>query len=75
MEQQYTFRYRSGGKELKDRMIVTTYVGRNAILPLFACFEICFGFMFGGVLLIENLFLYPESGGILTELSTLGTTP
>ncbi len=51
---------------LKDRRIVTTYVGRNAVLPLFTRFAISLGFMFGGALLIENLFLYPGVGRYLT---------
>jgi peptide/nickel transport system permease protein len=50
---------------LKDRRIALSYVGRNAILPLFTRFAISLGFMFGGVLLIENLFLYPGIGRYL----------
>jgi len=52
---------------LKDRRIVTAYVGRNAMLPLFTRFAIALGFMFGGVLLIENLFLYPGIGRFLNQ--------
>lgn len=52
---------------LKDRRIITTYVGRNAMLPLFTRFAIALGFMFGGVLLIENLFLYPGIGRFLNQ--------
>lgn len=50
---------------LKERRIVTSYVGRNAMLPLFTRFAITLGYMFGGVLLIENLFLYPGIGRYL----------
>lgn len=50
---------------LKERRISLSYVGRNAVLPLFTRFAISLGFMFGGVLLIENLFLYPGVGRYL----------
>jgi len=47
---------------LSDRRIVLTYVGRNAMLPLFAQFAIAIGLMFSGVVFIENIFLYPGIG-------------
>ncbi len=42
--------------------IATTYVGRNAILPLFTSFMITLGYMFGGSHFIEWLFTYRGIG-------------
>ena len=47
---------------LKKRRIALSYVGRNAILPLFTRFTIALGYMFGGSVLIENIFTYPGMG-------------
>lgn len=47
---------------LPDKRIVTTYVGRNAVLPLFTEFAISLGTMFNGVIFIERIFLYPGIG-------------
>ena len=51
---------------LPRRRIVLTYVGRNAILPLFTRLAISIGYMFGGVVFIENIFSYPGIGQYLT---------
>ncbi|MGB9759601.1 MAG: ABC transporter permease [Thermoproteota archaeon] len=50
---------------LKDSRIAITYVGRNAILPLFTRLAISFGYIFGGSVLIENTFSYPGIGRFL----------
>lgn len=47
---------------LSERRIITTYVGRNAILPLITGLAISFGALFGGSPLVEQLFLYPGVG-------------
>ncbi len=47
---------------LPDRRIAITYVGRNAILPLFTSFMITLGYMFGGSHFIEWLFTYRGIG-------------
>ena len=47
---------------LPKRRITITYVGRNAILPLFTRFAITFGYMFGGSVFIERIFAYPGIG-------------
>lgn len=52
---------------LSQRRILTSYVGRNSILPLITSLAISFGFMFGGSPLIENLFLYPGVGYYLSN--------
>ncbi len=50
---------------LKSRRIATTYVGRNAILPLFASFAIALGYIFGGSTLIETWFAYTGVGMVM----------
>jgi len=50
---------------LRERRIVTSYVGRNAILPLFTSLAISLGFIFGGSVFIENIYSYPGIGRFL----------
>ncbi len=50
---------------LSGRRIMLTYVGRNALLPLFTRLAISFGVMFGGVVFIESIFSYPGIGSYL----------
>ncbi|MGQ9631650.1 MAG: ABC transporter permease [bacterium] len=50
---------------LPERRITLSYVGRNAILPLFTNLAISIGFMVGGSILIETYFVYKGIGFIL----------
>lgn len=50
---------------LKDWRITTAYVGRNASLPLFTQLAISVGFVVGGSLLIESIFVYQGIGASL----------
>ncbi len=50
---------------LSERRIATAYVGRNAILPLFAQLTIAIGFVVGGSYLVEPIFLYEGVGYLL----------
>ncbi|GAA5019936.1 ABC transporter permease [Kitasatospora paranensis] len=43
------------------------YIGRNAILPLFTVLALSLGFMFGGAILIEDIFDYPGLGNLLLQ--------
>jgi peptide/nickel transport system permease protein len=52
-------------KGLPERRLVTAYVGRNAILPLFTQLTLTMGFIFGGAVLIEAIFVYRGIGGQL----------
>lgn len=52
---------------LPDRRIITTYVGKNAMLPLVTNLAISFGMMFGGSPLVENIFVYPGMGYFLNQ--------
>lgn len=47
---------------LKNRRIVVSYVGRNALLPPFTRLAVVFGGMLGGSALIETVFAYPGIG-------------
>lgn len=47
---------------LPKTRIMLTYAGKNAILPLFTSLVIQIGYMFGGALFIENIFVYPGIG-------------
>ncbi len=60
LEEDYVTVARARG--LRDGRIVTAYVGRNAILPLFAQLAISIGFVVGGSLLVEWLFQYQGIG-------------
>jgi peptide/nickel transport system permease protein len=50
---------------LKDGRITVAYVGRNAALPLFTQLALSIGFVVGGSLLIERIFIYQGLGATL----------
>ncbi|MGH2450151.1 MAG: ABC transporter permease [Candidatus Limnocylindria bacterium] len=50
---------------LPDRRITTAYVGRNAILPLVTQLAIAAGFVFGGAIIVEFIFVYQGVGLLL----------
>jgi peptide/nickel transport system permease protein len=50
---------------LSERRIMTGYVGRNASLPLFTSLAISIGFIVGGSILIEFIFVYQGVGQLL----------
>lgn len=52
---------------LKERRIMTTYMGRNAILPLVTGLAIALGGMLGGSILIETVFSYPGIGWFFNQ--------
>ncbi len=52
---------------LPDRRIAVSYVGRNALLPLFTQLAIAIGFVVGGSSLIEFIFNYKGIGLVLYE--------
>ncbi|WP_129114596.1 ABC transporter permease [Halegenticoccus tardaugens] len=47
---------------LPERRIALRYVGRNAILPMYTGLLIAIGFMFGGSIILEEIFAYPGVG-------------
>jgi len=50
---------------ISSRRIAIRYVGRNAVLPLYTQFMISIGFMFGGSVILEQIFAYPGLGNYL----------
>ena len=52
---------------LKERRIMTRYMGRNAMLPLVTGLAIAFGSMMGGSVLIETIFNYPGIGWFFSQ--------
>lgn len=52
---------------LGDWRIMTSYVGRNAIIPLVTQVAIAAGFAVGGSILIETLFVYQGIGWVLNS--------
>lgn len=60
LEEDYVVAARARG--LSDARITTAYVGRNAALPLVTQLAISIGFIVGGAVLIEQIFLYQGVG-------------
>ncbi len=52
---------------LSEKRIIISYVGRNAILPLFTSLVISLGYMMGGAVFIETIFSYPGIGYFLVQ--------
>ncbi len=60
LEEDYVVSARARG--LSESRITTAYVGRNAALPLVTQLAIAVGFILGGAVLIEQVFLYQGVG-------------
>ncbi|OYT62048.1 MAG: peptide ABC transporter permease [Thermofilum sp. ex4484_15] len=56
---------------LPTRRVMVTYVGKNAILPLFTMFMIAIGWIFGGSVFIETIYNYPGIGYYLVQAVSL----
>ncbi|HEY9076583.1 MAG TPA: ABC transporter permease [Anaerolineaceae bacterium] len=65
LEEDYVAVARARG--LPDSRIMTSYVGRNAMLPLFTQLAISVGFIVGGSVLIETIFVYQGVGKMLID--------
>lgn len=65
LEEDYVTAARARG--VPEWRILTFYVGRNAILPLFTQLTIAVGFVAGGSLLVEPIFQYQGIGSRLME--------
>lgn len=63
LEEDYVTAARARG--LSEGRITSAYIGRNAILPLFTQFTISAGFILGGALFIEFIFVYQGLGWLL----------
>ena len=60
LEEDYVIAARARG--LRDSRITTAYVGRNAALPLVTQLAISVGFIVGGAVLVEQIFVYQGVG-------------
>ena len=47
---------------LSDTTLSLEYVGRNAVLPMYTSFMIAIGNVFGGAVVLEEIFVYPGIG-------------
>ncbi len=54
-------------KGLSPRRIIFKHVLRNALLPTITVIAISFGWLIGGLVVIENVFTYPGLGSLLVE--------
>lgn len=52
---------------LKPRWIAVQYVGRNALLPMYTNLMIAIGFMFGGAIILEEIFGYRGVGLLMFQ--------
>nr|WP_317175732.1 ABC transporter permease [Halovivax sp. KZCA124] len=50
---------------LSERRLALQYVGRNAVLPMYTTFMISIGTVFGGSIILEEIFTYPGVGWYL----------
>ena len=58
-------------KGLPMRAVVVRHVMRNAMLPTITVIANNVGWLFGGLIIVENLFAYPGMGGLLiTSINT-----
>ena len=60
LDEDYVTAARARG--LTDGRITTAYVGRNAVLPLVTQFAIAAGYVVGGAVIIEQIFVYQGVG-------------
>ena len=52
---------------LSRSRLALEYLGRNAVLPLYTSLMIAIGFLFGGSVILERIFVYPGVGYYLVE--------
>ncbi|MDS0294957.1 ABC transporter permease [Halogeometricum luteum] len=60
---------------LPTRRIAMRYVARNAILPMYTGLMIAIGTVFGGAVIIENIFAYPGIGFYLIQAINARDSP
>jgi len=54
-------------KGLSERVIMTRYALRNALVPIITIFGIQLGYMLGGSVIIEQVFTYPGIGQLIVD--------
>jgi peptide/nickel transport system permease protein len=73
LEADYTRAARSLG--LAERSVVLRHALRNAILPLLTMTAIVYGYLLGGVVLVENIFAWPGLGRYVFNAITSSDYP
>ena len=53
-------------KGLPQRQVIFKHVLRNALLPTITVIALSFGWLIGGLIVIENVFSYPGVGSLMT---------
>jgi peptide/nickel transport system permease protein len=54
-------------KGLKERQVIVKHSLRNALIPVITYMGTQFGYMFGGTVIIETIFMWPGIGRLLVE--------
>lgn len=54
-------------KGLKERQVIVKHGLRNALIPVITYMGTQFGYMFGGTVIIETIFMWPGIGRLLVE--------
>ena len=61
-------------KGLPQRQVIIKHVLRNALLPTITVIALSFGWLIGGLIVIENVFSYPGLGSLMTPPSSARTS-
>ena len=54
-------------KGLKERIVLLKHALRNALIPVITLFGVTMGYMLGGSVLIEEVFVYPGMGQVIVD--------
>jgi peptide/nickel transport system permease protein len=54
-------------KGLSQRQVILKHVLRNALLPTITVIALSFGWLIGGLIVIENVFSFPGLGRLMTD--------
>jgi peptide/nickel transport system permease protein len=54
-------------KGMPQRQVIFKHVLRNALLPTITVIALSFGWLIGGLIVIENVFSYPGLGRLMTS--------
>jgi peptide/nickel transport system permease protein len=73
LESDYVRAARSLG--LRERTIVLQHAFRNALLPLITIIAVVYGYLLGGVVLVENIFAWPGLGAYVFNAITSSDYP
>jgi glutathione transport system permease protein len=57
-------------KGQRERVVITTHVLRNALIPVVTMTGLQFGFLIGGAAVVESVFAYPGLGALLVDSIT-----